>query len=150
MDLQVDNACVDQQGPDYDLVCPSCSKRCVGRTYANGTRGTYLEAYTRFDVRQITCRHCGYFKKANRKTSLRYRLWFRIRLGTDVVWAENELRLRCIRDQLASHHDPSRLVLHNFPKRLLTMRKKAVVKIDNLLAKPSLIGTRDPRVRSQH
>ena len=65
----------DREGPDYDLVCPSCGDCCVGKTYARGARGTYRNSYVAYCVRRILCNHCGVVGDLESGTTLDCRLW---------------------------------------------------------------------------
>ena len=124
-------------GAIFDLVCPSCGKRCIGQTRPNGSRGTYLVAYVRFDVHRVICQNCGYIRQASGVSSLNHRYWYRIRLGRNQLWAENESRLRKIRALLEGQRSEDRFALHALPRWLLVKasRKRAVSKIDKLLNK---------------
>jgi hypothetical protein len=124
-------------GPDFDLVCPACSSRCIGKTYARGVRSTYRNPYVGYCVNRIVCDSCGLVRELlDGEASIDHRYWFRIQLGENVLWAENEFRLRQIREVLTrdASQDPS--ALYALPKWLIRrqMAATAVRKIDQFLA----------------
>ena len=130
----------DEDGPDYDLVCPSCGSRCVGKTYARGVHGTYRNPYVNYYVRRVVCTHCGLVNELTNGASLEHRFWYRIKIGDNVLWAVNELRLRNIREVLVGHVDRNDAFLYTLPKWLVRKRnrEKAVAQIDEMLADPSV------------
>ncbi|MAX35275.1 MAG: hypothetical protein CME33_01760 [Gimesia sp.] len=132
-----------QDGPDYDLVCPSCGGRCVGKTYARGVHGTYRNPYIGFCVKRILCSQCGIVDELKSGASLEHRFWYRICIGDNVLWAENENRLRQIRDVLRGNEDRNQAALYALPQWLIkgSNRSKAIVKIEQMLADRSLRGT---------
>lgn len=129
----------DVVAPDFDLVCPSCSARCVGKTYARGVNGTYLNPYVGFCVNRIVCRSCGTVRDLPKDAvALEHRLWFRIQVGKHVLWAENELRLRAIRAVLAGESRSNHSGLYALPEWLIQRKtaEVAVRKIDRVLSNP--------------
>lgn len=124
-----------EEGPDYDLVCPSCQKRCVGKTYARGVRGTYLNAYIGYCVRRIICSQCGLVSDLKSGASLEHQFWFRIAVGKHVLWASNEFRLKMIRSVLTGEIDRNQAALYALPKWMVkgSKRSKVIGKIEQML-----------------
>jgi hypothetical protein len=126
-------------GPDFDLVCPACSSRCVGKTYARGVNGTYLNSYVGYRVNRIVCSSCGMVRELPEgAASLEHRYWFRIQIGENVLWAENEFRLHEIREVLSGDAPNDHSALYALPKWLIQRgtAATAVQRIDRFLAKP--------------
>lgn len=132
-----------QDGPDYDLVCPSCGGRCVGKTYSRGVRGTYRNPYIGYCVKRILCSQCGVVGELKSGASLEHRFWYRIRIGEHVLWAENESRLRRIQDVLTGNTDRNQAALYALPQWLIkgSNRSKAITQIEKMLADQSLPGS---------
>src|SRR5690349_10164294 len=119
----MDWSILNNLSPDFDLACPKCGARCVGKTAFGGTRGTYREVYARWRVWRIVCAACGLLREQPDPTqSLEHRYWFRLRIGQHILWAESESRLRTIRAVLSGETSNDHSALYALP-RWLTQRR---------------------------
>lgn len=113
--------------PDFDLVCPGCGRRCVGKPRRLGSWGRHRVPHLLLGVCRIVCGACGLVRELGVARSRDYRLWYRFDLDGHTVWARNRAELARLADFLDNGGDRNALELDDLPGWMLEPRRRAQI-----------------------